>query len=40
MVRAITLATAYRLEGDRLIFRGGPDFVLRRPPLPGRRKGR
>jgi heat shock protein HslJ len=37
MVRAITLATAYRLEGDRLIFSGGPGMVVRRPPAPDRR---
>ena len=34
MTKAMTLATAYRLENDRLIFTGGPGMVLRRPPLP------
>lgn len=37
MVRAMTLATAYRLEGERLIFSGGPGMVVRRPPPPDRR---
>jgi heat shock protein HslJ len=37
MSRAMTLATAYRLEGDRLIFSGGPGMIARRPPPPDRR---
>ena len=37
MTRAMTAATAYRLENDRLIFTGGPGMVLRRPPPPDRR---
>jgi heat shock protein HslJ len=37
MARAMMSATAYRTEGDRLIFTGGPAMVLRRPPRPDRR---
>lgn len=37
MVKAITLATAFRLESGRLIFTGGPGMVVRRPPQPDRR---
>ena len=37
MTKAITSATAYRFEGDRLIFIGGPGMVLRRPLPPDRR---
>jgi heat shock protein HslJ len=37
MAGAITGATAYRLDGDRLIFTGGPGMVVRRPPPPDRR---
>jgi heat shock protein HslJ len=37
MARAITRATAYRLDGERLIFTGGPGMVVRRPPPPDRR---
>lgn len=36
MTRAMTSATAYRLDGDRLILSGGPGMVLRRPPPPDR----
>jgi heat shock protein HslJ len=35
--RAITSATAYRLQGRRLEFMGGPGMVLHRPPPPDRR---
>ena len=37
MAKAITSATAYRLESGRLIFTGGPGMVVRRPPRPDRR---
>ena len=37
MAKAMTAASAYRLEDDRLIFTGGPGMVLRRPPAPDRR---
>jgi heat shock protein HslJ len=37
MTRAMVSVTAYRLDGDRLVFTGGPGMVLRRPPLPDRR---
>lgn len=37
MTKAISSATAYRFEGDRLVFSGGPGMVLRRPPPPDRR---
>lgn len=37
MTKAMTAASAYRLEDDRLIFNGGPGMVLRRPPPPDRR---
>ena len=37
MAKAITTATAYRLEGDRLTFTGGPGMTVRRPPEPDRR---
>lgn len=37
MARAIREPTAYQLQGDRLIFTGGPGMVLRRPPAPDRR---
>lgn len=37
MARAITGATAYRIEGDRLALTGGPGLVARRPPTPDRR---
>ncbi|HEX6860037.1 MAG TPA: META domain-containing protein [Caulobacteraceae bacterium] len=36
MARAIQGVTAYRLEGERLIFSGDPGMVLRRPPAPNR----
>jgi hypothetical protein len=35
--RAMTSATAYRIDGDRLIFSGGQGMVTRRQPLPDRR---
>ena len=37
MTKAMTSATAYRREGDRLVFTGGPGMVLRRPTPPDRR---
>lgn len=37
MARAITMATAYRIEDDRLTLIGGPGMVVRRPPPPDRR---
>ena len=37
MAKAMTSATSYRREGDRLVFTGGPGMVLRRPPPPDRR---
>ena len=37
MTKAMTAASAYRLEDDRLIFNGGPGMVLRRPPPADRR---
>jgi hypothetical protein len=37
MARAIRSATAYRLEGDKLVFTGGPGMVVRRPRPPNRR---
>ena len=37
MVKAISSATAYRLENDRLILTGGPGLVARRPSPPDRR---
>ncbi|HEX4894420.1 MAG TPA: META domain-containing protein [Hyphomicrobiaceae bacterium] len=37
MAKAMTAASAYRLEGDRMIFTGGPGMVVRRPPAPDRR---
>ena len=37
MTKAMTSATGYRREGDRLVFTGGPGMVLRRPPPPDRR---
>lgn len=37
MARAITSAKAYQLEGERLVFTGGPGMVVRRPPPPDRR---
>jgi heat shock protein HslJ len=37
MARAITQASAYRINGERLIFTGGPGMVVRRPPPPDRR---
>lgn len=37
MTKAISAATAYRMDGDRLIFTGGPGMVVRRPPPPDRR---
>ncbi len=37
MAKAITSATAYRLEGNRLTFTGGPGMTVRRPPPPDRR---
>ena len=37
MTTAMTKATAYRFEGDRLVFSGGPGMVVRRPPPPDRR---
>jgi heat shock protein HslJ len=37
MARAITQASAYRIDGERLIFTGGPGMVVRRPPAPDRR---
>ena len=36
MTKAMTLATGYRLQDDRLIFTGGPGMVLHRPPAPNR----
>lgn len=36
MTKAMTSATAYRLQHDRLVFTGGPGMVLRRPPPPDR----
>ncbi len=36
MARAMRSATAYRLDGDRLIFTGGPGMTVRRPPPPNR----
>jgi heat shock protein HslJ len=36
MAQAMTSATAYQLQGDRLVFTGGPGMTLRRPPLPNR----
>jgi heat shock protein HslJ len=37
MMNAIRSANAYRVEGDRLVFTGGPGMVVRRPPQPNRR---
>jgi heat shock protein HslJ len=37
MMNAIRSAKAYRLDGDRLVFTGGPGMALRRPPQPNRR---
>jgi heat shock protein HslJ len=37
MMNAIASAKAYRLDGDRLVFTGGPGMALRRPPEPNRR---
>ena len=37
MVKAIAAARAYRIEGARLTFTGGPGLVARRPPPPDRR---
>lgn len=37
MTKAMTAASAYRLEDDRLILNGGPGMVVRRPPPPDRR---
>ena len=37
MMNAIRSAKAYRVEGDRLVFTGGPGMTLRRPPVPNRR---
>jgi heat shock protein HslJ len=37
MARAMRSATGYSLDGDRLIFTGGPGMVVRRPPPPDRR---
>jgi hypothetical protein len=36
MTNAVTSATRYRFEGDRLIFVGGPGMVMRRPSAPDR----
>jgi len=36
MAKAMTSATAYRLQGDGLVFTGGPGMVLRRPPPANR----
>ena len=36
MAKAITSATGYRLEGDRLVLSGGPGLVARRPNPPNR----
>lgn len=37
MAKAMASVTAYRFEGGRLIFTGGPGMALRRPPPPDRR---
>lgn len=37
MATAIQGATGYRLDGERLIFTGGPGMVVRRAPSPDRR---
>ena len=37
MARAMLEATGYRLDGEQLIFTGGPGMVVRRPPPPDRR---
>jgi heat shock protein HslJ len=37
MSRAMTAATSYRIDGDRLTLTGGPGMTLRRPPAPNRR---
>lgn len=37
MAQAITAATGYRLEADRLVLSGGPGLVARRPSPPDRR---
>ncbi len=37
MARAITGATGYQLDGERLMLTGGPGMELRRPPPPNRR---
>lgn len=37
MAKAMTSAKTYRIEGDRLVFAGGPGMVVRRPPPPDRR---
>jgi heat shock protein HslJ len=37
MTAAITSATTFHLQGDKLIFSGGKDMVVRRPPPPDRR---
>lgn len=36
MTSAITLATSYQVQGDRIILTGGPGLVARRPPPPNR----
>jgi heat shock protein HslJ len=36
MAKAMTSATAYRLEGSRLVFAGSLDMILRRPPPANR----
>jgi heat shock protein HslJ len=36
MARAMTSATAYRVQGDRLVFTGRPGVALRRPPPANR----
>lgn len=36
MVSGMTSATAYQLQGDRLVFTGGPGMKLRRPPPANR----
>src|SRR5687767_13875992 len=37
MARAMREVAGYRLDGDRLVFTGGPGMVVRRPPPPNRR---
>ena len=39
MMRAITMASGYRIGDDRLVFSGGPGMVLRRPPQSNRQLG-